>query len=246
MSTKYFLLSKQEEKNISNNEENQIIFLNKKNIYILPHVNINYYLTNGLFESNLIDWCKQFCDLNKNILDIGAHTGTYSISLSKFCNHIYSFEPQKMTYYALCGGVALSNINNITCYNFGLGSETQVGNQNLKIISNDGGGSSLHIDNKNNIICEETIKIEILDNINLENISFIKMDVEGNEYDVILGGIKTIKNSNYPKILFESNNNNNNNNNDKNKNTNLFKILEEIGYKIINISGYSNMFLAFT
>jgi FkbM family methyltransferase len=232
MSTKYFILTKNENTNISDNTENQIVFLNNNNTFILPQVNIGYYTTRGLFEASLIDWSKQFCDKNKSMLDIGAHTGTYSISLAKYCKHVYSFEPQKMTYYALCGSVALSDIKNITCHNYGLGSDNQTGVQTLKIVSNDGGGSTLHADS--NILKEEAIVINILDNLNLENIGFIKMDVEGNERHVILGGLKTLEKSNYPKILFESNN----------SNTELFDTLIKIGYKISNITGYGNMFLA--
>lgn len=229
----YFILTKPENLNISDNTKNQIISLNNKN-YILPKCNINYYINNGLFENNLIEWSKQFCDKNKNMLDIGAHSGTYTISLAEHCNHIYSFEPQKMTYYSLCGSIALSNINNVTCYEYGLGSEEQVGKHFLNIVSLDGGGSSLHYNNENNILKKEEIKILTLDSFNIQNIGFIKMDVEENELQVLLGSVNTLKNSNYPKILFEMNE----------INTQLLDFLTKIGYNITNINNYPNMYLA--
>ena len=145
----YFILSKPAYLEINCDKKNQIIGLNER-VYILPKNNINYYIDNGLFEKNLIEWCKQFCNKDQNILDIGAHSGTYTISLADHCKHVYSFEPQKMSYYSLCGSVALSNITNVTCINIGLGSEEQVGMKNLNIISLDGGGSTLH--NNNNTI----------------------------------------------------------------------------------------------
>ena len=233
MSCKYFILTKPADKDISHNNENQIIFLNNSKTYILPEVNIDYYFKHGLFESNLIDWVRQFCNKSKNFLDIGAHSGTYSICLSNSCNHVYSFEPQKMTYYTLCGSVALSNINNITCINIGLGSSEQIGTQTLNIVSYDGGGSSLFVNNTN-VLATETIKINTLDSFNLENIGFIKMDVEENELFVLKGALNTLKQSNYPTILFESNN----------SNEELFSFLKNLNYKIIQISGCSNMFLA--
>ena len=82
-----------------------------------------------------MSWAKCLCSKNKNMLDIGAHSGTYTISLAEHCNHVYAFEPQKMTYYSLCGSVVLSNITNATCINFGLGSQEQTGTQILNIIS---------------------------------------------------------------------------------------------------------------
>ena len=147
MSTKYFILTKPKDSsiNITDNSKNQIVFLNDDhNCYFLPQNLMTCYYENGLFESNIIEWCKQFCSLDKVMLDIGAHTGTYGISLSESCKKVYCFEPQEMTYYALCGSVALSNKTNIKCLNIGLGSTDQVGKCELNIISNDGGGSSMH------------------------------------------------------------------------------------------------------
>lgn len=233
MSTKYFLLTKNENKSVTDNSDNQIVVLNKSLVYVLPQNDVNYYASNGMFESSLIEWCKQFCSKNKCILDIGAHIGTYTISLAKYCDHVYSFEPQKMTYYALCGGIALSNIRNVTCHNYGLGSDDQVGVQTLKIVSADGGGFSLHTCAKP-VLREESVSIKTLDDFDLNDIGFIKMDVEDNERFVIMGGLKTLERSNYPKILFESNG----------ENKELMDLLASIGYKICNICGYGNMYLA--
>ena len=233
MTTTYFILSKPTKDNITNDKDNQILFLNNRDIHILPQVNMDYYCKHGLFENNLIEWCKQFCSKEKTILDIGAHSGTYSISLAHYCKEVIAFEPQKMTYYALCGGVALSNKRNVTCMNIGLGSIEQVGYKTLNIVSDDGGGSSLHT--TTGILQQETIKIEDLDSFNIENIGFIKMDVEENELYVIKGAMNTLKKSGYPTILFESNSDN----------PELFQYLQnELPYKIINISGVSNMYLA--
>jgi FkbM family methyltransferase len=187
-----------------------------------------------LFENNLIEWCKQFCSRDAIFLDIGAHTGSYALTLAPYASRVIAFEPQKMTYYALCGGVALSNLHNVSCMNIGLGSTDQIGTNTLKIVSNDGGGSSIHA--TTNILKEETIQIDMLDNLHLTDIGFIKMDVEDNELFVLQGGINTLKQSGYPPILFECN--------DRNKNSELFHFIEEMSYKIIVISGAHNMYLA--
>lgn len=230
----YFILTKSRESSIINDDNNQIISL-KQNVYILPKNNIQYYIDRGLFEKNLIEWCKQFCDKNKNFLDIGAHSGTYSISLANYCKYVYAFEPQKMTFYALCGSIALSDIKNVSCLNYGLGSKEQVGIQKLNIISTDGGGSTLHTNNLNHkIIKQEDIEIRTLDSFEICDIGFIKIDVEDNELQVLLGGIETICKSNYPKILFEMNI----------ENSKLIEFLKGLKYNIISINGYGNMYLA--
>ena len=235
MTTPYFILSKNKQSEVPQNDDNQTMYLNNRNVFILPENNLDYYHKNGLFESNLIEWCKQFCKKDRIFLDIGAHTGTYSISLADYCSEVYSFEPQRSTYYALCGSIALSNIYNVHCCNVGLGSDTQVGNQTLHIVSKDGGGSTIQSTNEN-VLKTETIEIRTLDSFELTNIGFIKMDVEENELFVLKGSLKTLEKSGYPPIVFEQN---------THSNSDLFDyIRREIGYDIIKIGGTNNMYLA--
>lgn len=234
MSTKYIIVTKNEKDSIDNNSGNQIIFPNRSLTYLMPSVNHSYYAERGLFEANLIEWCKQFCKKDSLMLDIGAHTGSYAISLAPHAKKVLAFEPQRMTYYALCGGVALSAAENITCIPFGLGSPDQVGEIELKIVSNDGGGSSIHA--TSGILHTEKISINTLDSLNIQDpISFIKMDIEDNELHALKGAIETIKRCGNPAILFESNR----------ENKPLFDYIEtEMNYNIIKVGGYSNMFLA--
>jgi len=234
MSTKYIIVTKNEKDSIDNNSGNQIIFPNRPLTYLMPAVNHSYYADRGLFEANLIEWCKQFCKKDAMMLDIGAHTGSYAISLAPYAKKVFAFEPQRMTFYALCGGVALSAAENITCIPFGLGSADQVGEIELKIVSNDGGGSSIHA--TSGILRTEKISINTLDSLNIQDpISFIKMDIEDNELHALKGAVETIKRCGNPAILFESNR----------ENKPLFDYIEtELNYNIIKVGGYSNMFLA--
>lgn len=235
MTTKYFILTKSANARTDDNEDNQIFFINKKYTYILPQVNLDYYSKYGLFENRMIEWCKQFLHPEKIFLDIGAHSGTYSVSFAGLCKEVHSFEPQRMTYYALCGSIALSNKQNIYAHMFGLGSHEQVGSQILNIVSNDGGGSSLFNNEPHKLLKQESIEIRTLDSLGMDNIGFIKMDVEDNELNVLKGGVETIKKCGCPPFIFESNRENNK----------LFDyIRSEFGYKIIPIGGSPNMFLA--
>lgn len=237
MTTKYIILTKEERDAVDNNEKNQIIYINNPLTYLMPSVNHTYYAERGLFENNLIEWCKQFCRKDAMFLDIGAHTGSYAITLAPYASRVLAFEPQKMTYYALCGGVALSGITNVECLKLGLGNEAQTGAKTLHIVSNDGGGSTVHAPPSDKVLNSELIEIRTLDSFGLQGqISFIKMDVEENELQVLQGGMETIVRCGYPKILFESN---------SQTNTALFDYLREIlGYQIVKVSGFFNMYLA--
>ena len=157
------------------------------------------------------------------------------VGLASKCKQVYSFEPQKMTYYALCGSIALSNLNNVICIQSGLGSHEQVGKITLNIISDDGGGSTVHVPENKTILRTEDININTLDSFNLNNIGFIKMDVEDNELFVLKGAVETLKLSNYPRILFEMN---------KQNNELVNYLTQYLKYRIIRVSGYPNMYLA--
>lgn len=236
MTTKYIILTKDSREAADNNTSNQIISINRPLTYLMPAINTTYYADRGLFENNLIEWCKQFCNKESLFLDIGAHTGSYAITLAPFAKKVLAFEPQRMTYYALCGGVALSGAQNIYCNQYGLGNESQNGTKTLHIVSQDGGGSTIWAPAPDKLLGTEDIEIRTLDSLNIqEHISFIKMDVEENELYVLQGGMETIVRAGYPKILFESNN----------ENAPLFNYLRDVlGYQIVKISGYFNMYLA--
>jgi FkbM family methyltransferase len=238
--SKYFILSKPNEGEILDIDKDQIIYINQPKIMIIPREYISHHSLYGIYESSLMTWIAQeFSSKDKLFIDIGAHTGTFSINLANKFKHVYSFEPQKMTYYALCGSTALSNIENITCINVALGSEEQAkkGTARLYITSDDGGSSSLHKSNENNIIKEEVVLIKTLDNyidVFKNEIGVIKMDVEKNELEIIKGGLNCLKKSNYPMIFFEAETNHGD----------VFDFLRNIGYKVIPIQSYLNMYLA--
>jgi FkbM family methyltransferase len=235
MSTRYFILQKPHGVAVADETKNQILVTAPAINYILPQNNLMYYAEHGLFEKHLMEWCKQFGNKEKTFLDIGAHSGTYCLTLASHFKDVHAFEPQRATFYTLCGSVALSGISNIECHRVGLGDPSQVGKMTLNIVSNDGGGSSVHF-NGQPILAQETIEIRTLDSFGLDSIGFIKMDVEENELSVLKGAVETLKRCGYPKVLFESNG----------ANPPLFDFLRGLGYTVTGISGVKNMFIAST
>jgi FkbM family methyltransferase len=235
----YFVISKDRASAVSDKDANRVYVPSPPagRVYLLPATNFQYYTDRGLFEGWLIDWCRQLCDPGRAFLDIGAHTGTYAVSLADSAARVVAFEPQRNTYYALCGSVALSNLANVECVNVALGAPDQVGHTTLSICSMDGGGSSLCLPASTPVLREERVEVRTLDSYDIQDIAFIKMDVEGNELSVLKGATETIARSNHPKILFESN---------EGHDPELFGYITDVlGYaKIVPINGMANMFLA--
>ncbi len=114
-------------------------------------------------------------------------------------NKIHMFEPQHDVFTIL-----KFNTRNIprVLYNFGLSNDYKIMNFEVENIANMGATRLNNIDNekKNNSV---NVLVTKLDNIKLENrISIIKLDVEGGEYEVLLGG-KELINRDKPTILIE-------------------------------------------
>ena len=81
-----------------------------------------------------------------------------------------------------------------------------------------------------------------LDSLKLEKVNFIKIDVEGQELNVIKGGVKTIT-KNKPIIFFECWDINSHHwNNIPNTHNELMEYIKSLGYTInkINIDGNDN------
>jgi len=132
----------------------------------------------------------------KNTIDIGANIGNHT---NFFCNigkaeNVYSFEPIKENFEILLK----NNTNQKNCYNLGLSNYNGYGFMNNNHPHNSG-TAKLISEMGNN---ENRIQCITLDTLNLKDITFIKIDVEGHELFVLDGGKYTILNS-HPDILIE-------------------------------------------
>jgi FkbM family methyltransferase len=218
--------------------------------YLINDGRLAMNLLNGkcfTFEVNYIHRViAEFANSEKDFIDIGAHIGTYSWLTSPHFNHVHSFEPNKEVYNYLCGNIALRNQSNkIDTYCLGLS------NKEDELIyyqrSNDGGGNGFeNVKSSEDTTVKGKLKVKTLDSFKFNNVGFIKIDVEGHEKNVLLGAKETLKNNNYPPILFESWAPGEHSHHDIEYVTklrdDLFKTVKSFGYTIIKWS--SEIFLA--
>jgi FkbM family methyltransferase len=176
-----------------------------------------------LFEKFVVTFVKHFINPNKNIIDLGANIGTHSIIYSNYTNGtVYSFEPQKTVFDILNKNVELNNCKNIVTYNFGGSNINKNFFMNACYENKDNQGA-FKIDETLDSTNGLEIECRIIDELNIENIGYIKIDVEGHEYEALLG-IKKILSRDHPTIMIEIHNS------CPTKNL-TFKLLEELGYK---------------
>ena len=156
---------------------------------------------------------KSFITPNTDSIDVGVYRGVYSYEMSKYSKLVHAFEPNPILFDNIEKDLK-KIIKNIKFYNNALSNKDEI--MSLKIpIRNKNynkenyeeyfqmGRASIHT--KNDIDEFESFDIESkkLDSFNFTNkISFIKIDVEGHETEVIKGSENTIQ-RNKPTLLVE-------------------------------------------
>jgi len=141
------------------------------------------------------------------VIDVGANRGMFALTASKLVGEsgqVICFEPNPKCVSLLRQEIASNNIHNITIHPFALGSR----NEELMLsipLYNSGQGTFSHnlYDKESTQQVRSQVKIgdEIL---KLEQLSFIKIDVEGFEPNVIKGLVSTIE-RHQPIIITEIN-----------------------------------------
>jgi FkbM family methyltransferase len=159
--------------------------------------------TGILFEKFLLSFVKQFVDPNKNVLDIGANIGVHSVVFSNYATNakVYSFEPQPVVFEILNKNLRMNKCDNVEVFNFGASDYESSFFMNAQYESTDNHGAFRICDKDENTVGIH-IQCKPLDSLHIENVGFIKIDVEGHEYQTLLGLKNTIT-KNKPIIMVE-------------------------------------------
>ena len=131
-------------------------------------------------------------------IDMGANIGNHSLYLSNLFDKVISFEPHPDTFKLL--EINTRDSKGITCLNFGLADVEKF--QLLYEQGGNMGASSLAAlsDQKSSI----EIRLRKFDSLikDIEQVSLIKIDVEGHELEALVGSYECIKRDS-PIILIE-------------------------------------------
>jgi FkbM family methyltransferase len=163
----------------------------------LPTRYINYFPSN--YEEENFNFLKKSVSKGGVVLDIGSHIGLFSIVASRLVESsgkVYAFEPSPTTFSILKKTIAINNVDK-SVFPF----QKAVGANEGTIqfyISNDS------IDNSNSLVkylSDRELKgIDVaitttdifVQEQQINKIDFIKIDVEGAEYDTLMGAKNTL------------------------------------------------------
>lgn len=167
-------------------------------------------------EPETVEWIEGF-EKNDVVYDVGANIGAYSLIMSKYAEEVYSFEPAVFNFSILTKNI-IENVkkglieNNIIPMNIALSSKTNIGEFNYGSLED---GTSIHMFgskiNQHGKTFEPELSQKILA-VSIDDLidvfgalvpTHLKIDVDGNELDVLNGAKKTLKNKKLKSILVE-------------------------------------------
>ena len=180
---------------------------------------------NKFWESHLYELYSKMITPDYHCVDAGANIGFHSIQFGKLGKKVYSFEPQRYVFNQMSANILINDLDNqINTYRLGLGDKEET--QQLWNIEHEdwvgggmhnwggrgivqkeapslypGWGGDRHLENE--FREEDTVQVISLDSLNLSQCDLIKIDVQGYEYNLIVGAKNTL-NKFKPVIFLEN------------------------------------------
>lgn len=148
----------------------------------------------GLFEIN-----------RGNFVDIGAHIGKYTIPLGRKLGNlgnVIAVEPDPNNFKLLSANVDINGLDNVLLQNIACSNKDS---ETIFYVNDDCPTlGSIYFPTGSKEIMVATMKLDtLLFRLGIEQVSLIKIDVEGAETDVIAGAQQTLAKS-HPKLIFEA------------------------------------------
>lgn len=176
----------------------------------------DFILRGGEWDAHIAALIKKVAIVRKgNAVDVGAHFGSVSLAMANNFESVFSFEPNDFNFLVLRANIAINNLSNVKLFNSGLFSHStnlslgKEENQEIPLPMNAEGefdgfaannlGAYLFSEDGSGIF---THQARTLDSYGLQDISFIKIDVQGADGEVIMGALDTIRRC-QPVVVFE-------------------------------------------
>ncbi len=128
------------------------------------------------------------------VIDIGAHVGVFSLKAAKRARTVVAIEPHPFNYRLLLRNIASNRLRNIIPMNLALSDYNGIAKLYIR---NDSGNHTI----KKEIVLSPHRYVEVevktldrlMDELKLSRVSFIKIDAEGAELDILKGGKRLLR-----------------------------------------------------
>jgi FkbM family methyltransferase len=168
----------------------------------------------GEYSESEVSVFRAFVKQGDYAIEVGANIGSLTLPLARLVGEtgrVFAFESHPHTFNILCGNLALNDLKNVKPVNAFVAHDTSINTASpqwgeLAFVSD----------------IWETTFFQI-DQIDLPRLEFIKVDVDGNELEVLKSGVQTIQKFK-PIIYFE--------NDIQDKSPALFEWILGMGYRL--------------
>jgi len=161
----------------------------------------------GTFEPHCLAYLYKYATPGATVLDVGANIGLYTIEASRAVGasgHVIAIEAAPSHARSVESSIILNGSSNVTVVNVAVGSETGLAILSLPSNGNMGMFTLGNVDG--NESCTVPVKRidDIMDELGIASVDFIKMDIEGSELRALNGAASLLK-RHHPPILIELN-----------------------------------------
>jgi len=148
------------------------------------------------YQVQLQDFVRRYFQLRpaRTALDIGANMGITAIEYAQYFRYVAAFEPVPDVYKQLLLVISKNGFKNIKPFNVAIGNENKM--VKMKYRANNSFASSVHPHG------DQQVQMKTIDELEFNDVDFVKIDVEGFETEVVNGAWNTIEKCR-PLIQFE-------------------------------------------
>lgn len=152
----------------------------------------------GVWEAPFIELMARHIRPGSAVIDAGAYIGTHSLAMAELvgpAGRVYAFEPQKKVFRELLYNLIENHVRNVVPLRFALGENSRIVEMDKPA---DGLEGLVRVGRGG-----DPVELRTLDSFHLGDVSFIKIDVEGYDDQVLQGARQTIAECR-PAILIEN------------------------------------------
>lgn len=191
---------------------------NKNDVYIGRSLELY-----GEYSEGEVELFRQVMGTGNVVIEVGANIGAHTLFIAQQVGRsgvVIAFEPQRILFQTLCANLALNSVPNVYTLQQAVGAKAgSVVIPSLDYTQqNNFGGLSL-----GGYESGEGVPLSTLDSFNFPACTFLKIDVEGMELDVLQGADRLVRQFR-PVIYVE--------NDREEKSAALIRHLDSLGYKM--------------
>lgn len=177
----------------------------------------------GWYSKGEINLFQKICNPTSIVIEAGANIGAFSVPMARWAQHVIAFEPQPDSFFLLMANARRNKLANLWARHSALGAASGLTHMPyLAEIFPEGNFGGIETGQGTYPVAVEAID-ELVKNLRIPHIDFIKADVEGKEHEVFTGAAETIMKFR-PILYFE--------NDRRDKSEALLKLVRSFRYRM--------------